>query len=429
MDADENRQIGQDRAPVAPGSVSGTSTYVPHAIANRAFSFRGETLATESNTEIALVRMDEMARTYPYGASLVRILNRVEAMATVRSDGVEPDLMQLLHLEFAREVGKASPREQKMYLRKVFHGSPLVTIEASYEAFCCIETLEWIERYEPKPEGIASDDVWKLYELCMRGTRKERDAGRRGSNTRSEAKSPNSGVRYMPPDYRQIDMFIDDLVEFCNRPSLTPLTRSAIAHFQLEAIKPVSEGLDRWGRMLAFLIWRQCGLMENMLPPFSLTPAVQTRKHTELLIPYQTGQDFAKRSASASLDSWVAHCARATGRSVPLAYLYRDCVTDIEADWHDRCTDMHKGSALDALLSHLVAIPIVSVPSASAITGKSYQTAAEAVARLVDLDVLTPLTEGKRNRMFVAHEAVERLSHLQTQFIPAKATTRESFFR
>ncbi|MEG2517917.1 MAG: Fic family protein [Raoultibacter sp.] len=413
-------------------SVKGSNTYIPHPIAQRSFSFRGETLASDAKAEMALVRLDEMVKRYPYASALRRILFRVESLATVRSDGIVPDLMQILFLELICKKKQNSPRLQKVYLRKNFPESSLAIIEASYEAFCCLQTLQYIMAFKPRATGLTCDDLWCLYHSCMRGTRRERAAGFRREDAEREGmveKISSSGVLYIPSSADQIEPLLQDLVDFCNGDSLSPLTRSAVEHFQLEAIQPVHEGADRLGRMFAFLIWKQCGLVESVFPPFSLTPAVQTQKHTELLIPYRTGQDFAQRTAMAALDNWVAHCTRATNRSVKLAYIYRDFISETEEKWRTVMPDIYKGSVLDLLLAELPGMPIVSVASVSEITGKKFQAAAEAVARLIDVGILFPLTSGKRNRIFIAQEVVDRLTQIDQMLLPKEATAREAFFK
>lgn len=405
------------------------STYVPHSIAGRYFSFNGETVACETKTEIALVRLDERARHFPYSDAFIATILRVEAMATVRTDGIEPDLMQVLFLEAANRMGKDTPRERKAFLRKWFPASPIEVNEASYEALCALDALHYIMDYEPSDEGMQVEHLMDIYELCMRGTRREKSAKQRKFDEGvTEEAVGVAGVTYIAPTTNKIDSLMDDLMDFCNKDYLSPLTRSAVAHFQLEAIRPVNEGIDRLGRMLAFLLWRQSHLVENILPPFSVTPSVQTQKHTELLVPYKTKRGFEKRLAMAALDEWVAHCSRAARRSVDFAYQYMEGITALEKKWRMRIEGLHRNSALDTLLTELPGMPILTVADVSAITGKKFQTANECVTRLVQEGILVALTEGKRNRLFKAPEVIDMLKKISYKFFPQDAVPRENFF-
>lgn len=407
----------------------GGRTYIPHTIADRFFSIMGETLACEAKTEIALVRLDERVRACPYSKALITSVLRIEAMATVRTDGNKPDLMQVLFLEAAERIGENTPRMEKAFLRKWFPASSSEIKEASFEARCAYQALRYVMDYEPSEEGITIDDLMDIHHICLRGSKREKAAKLRkyDKGTIEEAVGV-AGVTYVAPDADRIDALMKDLMDFCNRDYLSPMTRSAIAHFQLEAIRPVSVGIDRLGRMLAFLIWRQSGLVEAILPPFSVTPSVQTQKHTELLVPYKTKRGFEKTLAMAALDDWIAHCSRATRRSTEFAFEFMNGINELEKKWHAQIEGLHKNSALDLLLNELPGIPILTVADVVDITGRTYQTANECVTRLVEEGILVALTDGKRNRLFKAPEAIEMLQSISYKFFPQDAPTREKFF-
>ncbi|MCL1798906.1 MAG: Fic family protein [Eggerthellaceae bacterium] len=403
--------------------------YNPHPIAHRAFSLSGETLACEAKTEIALIRLDEKTRSYPYAKALIASVLRVEAMATVRTDGIKPDLMQMLLLEAAEKGGRAAPHMKKDFLRKWFPASPVEINEASYEAYCAFQALHCVLDYTPLDEGISADHLMNLYQICMRGSRREKNAQlRRDDKGKSEKAVGVAGVTYITPDASRIDDLMDDLMDFCNRDYLAPLTRSAIAHFQLEAIRPVAEGIDRLGRLLAFLLWKQAGLIEVIFPPFSITPSVQTQKHTELLVPYKTKRGFERHSAMEALDDWIAHCSRATRRSTELTYEFMEAISSLEKKWRSKLAGLHRNSALDLLLRELPGTPILTVTDVVSLTGKKFQTANECVNRLVEEGILVPFSDGKRNRLFKAPEAIEVLQRTGHRFFPQDAPKRENFF-
>jgi hypothetical protein len=57
--------------------------------------------------------------------------------------------------------------------------------------------------------------------------------------------------------------------------------------------------------------------------------------------------------------------------------------------------------------------PIVTVASAAGLTGRTYQAANEAVARLVEASILRPVRVGRRNRAFEAAEVIDAFSGLE----------------
>lgn len=411
------------------GADSESNLYIPHPIADRVFSFKDSTMAAGEKASIELVRFDESVRKHPYLRSIRKALMHIECMATVRSDGVDPDPMLLLHFELARSLEKSTPHEQKRYIYKKFPAVPPASIEASYEAFRCLQALELIDAYTPREDGFTLDEIWALYDTFIRGTKRERMGGMRSSDEQEHFTSVNSGVLYIPPKSDRLPELMEDFVDFCNRDSISAFTRSTVEHFQIEALKPVDEGLDRWGRMIALLIWKQSGMMDNIIPPFSLTPAVQTKTHTELLIPYKTGQAFSKRSAMDALDSWVAHCAQATMRGVIYGRICCEDIEHLQEGWRNRLGGVTVGSALDTLLIELAGSPLITVPLAAELTGKRFQGASELIDKLVKHEVLEPLTEGRRNRIFVAREAYDWLNNTSHHLFAEKAVAREAFFK
>jgi Fic family protein len=405
------------------------AVFEPHPIAHSVFAFRTETQAKESKAVASLVRFDERMRLYPYPEALMRVLIRAEAIATVRTDGICPDLKQVIVLEEAARLGKERPRQQKNFLYKSFPESKAETREASFEAYRCIETLRFIANFRPLESGLELKHLMNLHELCIRGTRREDSAGLRSDRAKQLFGTSLSGVRYYPPDPLKIVPLLRDLMSFSNRADISPLVRSIVSHFQLEAIRPFNQDLDRLGRMFALLIQRQGGLMENILTPFSLTPAILIRQHTELLIPYRTGQPFDKQNAMLAIDKWVAHSAQASDRSVRYAEIYSQHLKAQVEKWQLQLREAHRCTGLDVLLTSLVGMPMLTVADIMRITKKSFQSANEYVNWLGAAGILKPATKSKRNRLFMASDVLTMLKDIEQRFFLRPPQPRELFFK
>jgi Fic family protein len=396
----------------------------PTAISGGVFIFRTDTQTKESKAVADLVRFDERMRLTPHAVALMRALLRAEATTTVRTDGICPDLEQVIFLEEAERLGKAKPREQKNFLFKWFPQSDQQTRETSFEAFRSIEALRYIMESDSCHRNIQMQDILTLHELCMRGTRREYTSSIRSSKMRYRW---NSGSNvYNSPDAKEIIPLLEDLVAFNTRSDISPILKSIITHFQLEAIKPFDEGVDRLGRMLALLIQRQGGLMENTITPFSLTPAVFTQRHTELLIPYQTGQGFGRINTMQAIDKWAAHSSDATSRSVKYAEIYGQRIEAQIENWRMVLGDANN-VGLDKVLIDLAALPVISVADIMEVANKTFQTANEYVTILMKLGILRPITTGKRNRLFIAQEAMEMLKEVEQKLLPKDAIAMETF--
>ena len=87
---------------------------------------------------------------------------------------------------------------------------------------------------------------------------------------------------------------------------------------------------------------------------------------------------------------------------------------------------MRRGSAADLLLDALPGAPVLTVPAAAALIGRSVQATNEAVARLAEAGVLTQITLGRRNRAFEAAELIDAFTDLERRLASPEADTRAS---
>jgi hypothetical protein len=98
----------------------------------------------------------------------------------------------------------------------------------------------------------------------------------------------------------------------------------------------------------------------------------------------------------------------------------------MEGEWRARLGQVRAGSATDLLLRALPGAPLLTAASAAELTGRSFPTVNDAIARLADADVLTQITIGKRNRVFEAKEVIDAFTSLERQLVTPVGDTRSS---
>jgi len=81
-------------------------------------------------------------------------------------------------------------------------------------------------------------------------------------------------------------------------------------------------------------------------------------------------------------------------------------------------------SALDRLLRALPGAPVLTVQSAAELIGRSGQATNEAIARLVEAEVLSQTTGGRRNRAFEAAEVIDAFTDLERRLSSPTGDTR-----
>jgi Fic family protein len=191
------------------------------------------------------------------------------------------------------------------------------------------------------------------------------------------------------------------------------VAQAAIAHAQFETIHPFADGNGRAGRALIHLVLRRRGLAPRVLPPVSLVLASEADRYVAGLVATRYRGRSNRHAAHEGLNQWVAHFAVACVRAVADAGTFEQTARRLEEGWRARLGEVRARSAADLLLRALPGAPIVTVNSAAALTGRSFPAANKAISHLLDAEVLTQITVGRRNRAFEAPAVIEAFTNLE----------------
>lgn len=85
----------------------------------------------------------------------------------------------------------------------------------------------------------------------------------------------------------------------------------------------------------------------------------------------------------------------------------------LEAQWRKRLGRVRANSATDLLLQRLPGVPVLTAESAATLLGRTFKPANAAIQRLVDADILSQITIGRRNRAYEAPEIIEAFTDLE----------------
>jgi Fic family protein len=205
-------------------------------------------------------------------------------------------------------------------------------------------------------------------------------------------------AQFVPPHQDRVPALIDDLVTFANRVDLPVLAQAAIAHAQFETIHPFSDGNGRTGRALIQSMLRGGHLTRNVAVPISAGLLCNTSRYFDALSAYRAG-DVAPIIRSIAQTSFAAvHNGR---------LLVAD-LESVQAEWRGRIRARQDSSA-HRLVDILLRQPAIGAAQAAARLGISTVNAQVAIDRLVDAGVLTQITEGRRNRIWLAKDVVRVL--------------------
>jgi Fic family protein len=340
-----------------------------------------------SDAEDAIRSLNDRAR--PALRPLARLLLRTESIASSKVEGLQANARRLARAEAKADVGKNI-------------GSDVAEVLAN------IDAMELAVEETAAQSTITLGSLVAIHESLMRRAPNASTAGivRDVQNWIGGNDYNPCGADFVPPPPEHMAKLLDDLCEFCNNDHLPPLIQAAVAHAQLETIHPFEDGNGRTGRALIHVLLRRRGLAPSYVPPISVVLAANKDRYIDGLIQYRDGD----------LEKWIERFAVATAQAANLAERYVGRVQALQDAWREQLrdrADLRADAAAWAVIDELPGHPVITVPVATAVTGRSKSSTAVAVDQLIEAGVLLPLSESKRNRAWEASGLFDLLAELE----------------
>ena len=384
--------------------------YVPDLLVGRSFGLDGDVAGDVAEAEAAIARLNVEASALIDTEALARILLRAEAVASSRIEGLDIGARRLLRAEAVRGLDDAP--------------SDVTAIEVLGNIDAMIFGIEQVGARD----GIALELLLEIHRRLLAGTRLESYAGRfrQEQNWIGGSSYNPCSAAYVPPPHEFVEDLMADLCSFCNTDDLPGVVQAAIAHAQFETIHPFVDGNGRTGRALIQLVLRRRGLATRVLPPVSLILATWAKDYVNALTGTRYRGTAASKTAHEGTNRWIAQFAAACTRAVADATVFEQRARDIGTAWRTRIGPVRRNSAADLLLRALPGAPVMTVPSAATLIGRSFAAANNAVAQLVTAGVLQQINVGRRNRAYEAPEIIAAFSDLERQLALPERDTRTS---
>ncbi len=225
---------------------------------------------------------------------------------------------------------------------------------------------------------------------------------------------------YIPPVCERVRPLLDDLVRVINeRDDMSPIVQAAVVHAQFETIHPFADGNGRVGRSLIHMVLRRRGLAPTYVPPISLVLATNQKAYVGGLVTFRGYDD-------AGVANWVALFAQATRTAANHSVGLADDLAKLEASWRERARVQRRRSTLDRLIQTLAATPVIDIPHAAKQLNVEYETARLTVERLIEAEVLVPVSARKRDRIFEAREVFELIDSFERRIATPAGAWRPS---
>lgn len=384
--------------------------YVPDPLVGRPMTIDDDVAADIADAEAAVIRLNARHGVLSDTEALARLLLRAEAVASSRIEGLEVGPRRLLRAEAAEKLGD-DPRD--------------VT---AAEVLGNVEAMTWATRASTQGGPLALEFILETHRLLLAHHDPHGIAGlvREEQNwIGGSGFNPCSAV-YVPPPHEFVGALLEDLVEFMNDDLQSPLAQAAIAHAQFETIHPFGDGNGRVGRALIHVVFRRRGLAPYVAPPLSLVLATRSKAYIGGLTAFRYPGAPTSKAAHQGLNEWLAVLASACRRAVEDVGAFEDRVQQLRDQWLERLKPVRADSAAERLVHVLPGAPIVTVATAAALIGRSYQQTNQAMQRLATAGVVRQITVGQRNRAFEAAEVIDAFTDLERQLASPTGDTKAS---
>ena len=324
-----------------------------------------------------------------YANLLMHMLNRREAVDSSQIEGT--------HTEF-----------DELLLHEIETGTPDAVSDSDAE-----ETLNYVRAYTlgvvqvRKQRQLALDgaQIRAMHGHLMSGNPRATPGQlRRVQNFIGGLKIEQA--RFIPPPPEEVPRLMTDLDRLIRYPpdpeshyDLSLLSRAAIVHAQFEAIHPFVDGNGRVGRLLFPLM-----LLADGGHPIHLATFLKCRQreYYDALLDVQMKLHWSPW-IELFLECTIASCRHTV-------HLLRELRTVAER-WQERLKTRgtRKHASVWRVAHLLLGQPVVTVTSLVERLKVTFPSANAAVATLVDLDILRPQGQQRRNRAFHAHEVMNLL--------------------
>lgn len=200
-----------------------------------------------------------------------------------------------------------------------------------------------------------------------------------------------------PPGAELVEGF-SDWEKWVNAENDVPaIVKVALAHYQFETLHPYNNGNGRLGRLVALLQLVQDGILRQ--PVLDLAPWLESRRDDYL-------EGLLAVSTTGRFDPWISFMSKAIRTQAEQGVeTIKELVSFQEAAVARVREAGLRGAAVE-LAEVLIGYPVIDVPTASTKLEKTFETANQAVSKLVGLGILREVTGRKSNRLFMCDEVM-----------------------
>lgn len=214
-------------------------------------------------------------------------------------------------------------------------------------------------------------------------------------------------IVYTPPVGRRVILDkLFDLARYMNgTDGYDPVVRTALAHYQFEAIHPFTDGNGRTGRILCVHMLERAGVID--MPILYLSEALTGPNRSYFLPAYYdrlrgVTEDGDWKGWVELMVEIVTYAGRATHRRI-------EAIASVIRTWRERVSGVVPGAARDMVLDRVFSHPVVRIGDLVELGIGNRQTASRYLHALANIGLMEVRADG-RDRLFVNVPLLEAMA-------------------
>ena len=377
MDLEAFRHSSSGRVVKAP---AGYYAFVPHPLPP-ALDWTSELVMVLSEADRMLGELSGLGRSLPNPRLLIAPFVRREAVLSSRIEGTRASLSDL----YTYEAIQLNMFEPPLDVREVYN---------------YVTALEYgLERLHSLPLSLRL--IQEIHAQLMEGVRGEHQTPgefRRSQNWIGPPGCTLSGATFVPPPVPEMHQALDALERYLYQtPSLPPLVRLGLIHYQFEVIHPFLDGNGRIGRLLVTLLLCTWNLIPE--PLLYLSAYLEANR-----------QDYYDRLLAVSREgawqAWLLFFLRGVSLQAWDVIARSRKLQDLREQYREQFQSERAAARLLSAVDLLFARPIVTVNQVAEALEVTFATAQRHINRLEAAGLVREITGQARNRVYRADEVL-----------------------
>lgn len=381
--------------------------YLPTPLSKLHISLEPDVVGDVARAELAIQKLNSESHALHSSEGIARLLLRAEAVSSSHIEGLSIGTKRLLQAE-ANLWGENYKQD-----------------DTATEIVGNIHAMQDALKAAEDAKLITTQSILDIHRTLCANTRIEKFGGvvRDRQNWVGGNSYNPLNAEYVPPATEYVAELLDDLALYCNDTIVSPVLQAAVVHAQFESIHPFVDGNGRTGRALIHLILRRRGLASNFVPPISLTLATHARSYVAGLTEFRS-IDSEPICSQEGINEWISFFAGACVMACEEAAKFEKSAVLLQSEWRESLGKVRTNSTLDLLLEKLVGIPLFSVKTACAVTGRTPTAVMSAIERCLDAGIVTQTKAQKRNRSFEVSSMINEFNIFERRLASPTGDTK-----